>query len=226
MERMSSALGFVAALDQSGGSTPKALALYGIEEDKWSNDSEMFALVHQMRTRIITSDAFDGKDIIAAILFAHTMNNEIQNRPAAEYLWKEKNIIPILKVDSGLAEEGDGVQLMKPIEKLDHLLIEAKNKGKSVHGYGASTKGNVLLQYFGIGTDLVKYIAERNKHKFNLYTPGSKIRIISEKYSRALKPDFYLVLPWHFKKEILIRERKIRKKGTRFIFPLPTLKII
>ena len=101
-----------------------------------------------------------------------------------------------------------------------------KNKGKSVHGYGASTKGNVLLQYFGIGNDLVKYIAERNKKKFNLYTPGSKIRIISEKYSRALKPDFYLVLPWHFKKEILIRERKIRKKGTRFIFPLPTLKII
>ena len=110
--------------------------------------------------------------------------------------------------------------------KLLDFLIEAKNKGKSVHGYGASTKGNVLLQYFGVGNDLVKYIAERNKHKFNLYTPGSKIRIISEKYSRALKPDFYLVLPWHFKKEILIRERKIRKKGTRFIFPLPTLKII
>ena len=110
--------------------------------------------------------------------------------------------------------------------KLLDFLIEAKNKGKSVHGYGASTKGNVLLQYFGVGNDLVKYIAERNKNKFNLYTPGSKIRIISEKYSRALKPDFYLVLPWHFKKEILIRERKIRKKGTRFIFPLPTLKII
>ncbi|RPG49857.1 MAG: fructose bisphosphate aldolase [Gammaproteobacteria bacterium TMED1] len=128
-ERMSSAQGFIAALDQSGGSTPKALSLYGIDKDKWSNDIEMFALVHEMRTRIITSDAFDGKDIIAAILFAHTMNNEIENRPTAEYLWEEKNIIPILKVDSGLAEEFDGVQLMKPIEKLDQLLMEAKSKG-------------------------------------------------------------------------------------------------
>ena len=126
---MSSAQGFIAALDQSGGSTPKALSLYGIDKDKWSNDIEMFALVHEMRTRIITSDAFDGKDIIAAILFAHTMNNEIENRPTAEYLWEEKNIIPILKVDSGLAEEFDGVQLMKPIEKLDQLLMEAKSKG-------------------------------------------------------------------------------------------------
>ena len=128
-ERMSSAQGFIAALDQSGGSTPKALSLYGIDKDKWSNDIEMFALVHEMRTRIITSDAFDGKDIIAAILFAHTMNNEIENRPTAEYLWEEKNIIPILKVESGLAEEFDGVQLMKPIEKLDQLLMEAKSKG-------------------------------------------------------------------------------------------------
>mgnify|MGYP001209592705 CR=1 FL=1 len=110
--------------------------------------------------------------------------------------------------------------------KLLYFLNEKKNKGKSVHGYGASTKGNVLLQYFDIGNDLVKYIAERNKNKFNLYTPGSKIKIISEKYSRALKPDFYLVLPWHFKREILMRERKIREKGTQFIFPLPKLKIL
>lgn len=129
MERMGSAQGFIAALDQSGGSTPKALNLYGIEDDKWSNDIEMFALVHEMRTRIITSGAFDGKNIIAAILFAHTMNNEIESRPTAEYLWEEKNIIPILKVDSGLAEETDGVQLMRPIEKLDELLLKAKSKG-------------------------------------------------------------------------------------------------
>ena len=129
MERMISAQGFIAALDQSGGSTPKALNLYGIEDDKWSNDIEMFALVHEMRTRIITSSAFDGKNIIAAILFAHTMNNEIESRPTTEYLWEEKNIIPILKVDSGLAEETDGVQLMKPIEKLDELLLKAKSKG-------------------------------------------------------------------------------------------------
>lgn len=129
MERMISAQGFIAALDQSGGSTPKALNLYGIEDDKWSNDIEMFALVHEMRTRIITSSAFDGKNIIAAILFAHTMNNEIESRPTAEYLWEEKNIVPILKVDSGLAEETDGVQLMRPIEKLDELLLKAKSKG-------------------------------------------------------------------------------------------------
>ena len=129
MERMGSAQGFIAALDQSGGSTPKALNLYGIEDDKWSNDIEMFALVHEMRTRIITSGAFDGKNIIAAILFAHTMNNEIESRPTAEYLWEEKNIVPILKVDSGLAEETDGVQLMRPIEKLDELLLKAKSKG-------------------------------------------------------------------------------------------------
>ena len=129
MERMGSAQGFIAALDQSGGSTPKALNLYGIEDDKWSNDIEMFALVHEMRTRIITSGAFDGRNIIAAILFAHTMNNEIESRPTAEYLWEEKNIIPILKVDSGLAEETDGVQLMRPIEKLDELLLKAKSKG-------------------------------------------------------------------------------------------------
>ena len=129
MERMISAQGFIAALDQSGGSTPKALNLYGIEDDKWSNDIEMFALVHEMRTRIITSGAFDGKNIIAAILFAHTMNNEIESRPTAEYLWEEKNIVPILKVDSGLAEETDGVQLMRPIEKLDELLLKAKSKG-------------------------------------------------------------------------------------------------
>ena len=100
------------------------------------------------------------------------------------------------------------------------------NKGKKVHCYGASTKGNVLLQYYGINNKLIKYAAERNKLKYNLYTPGSKIKIISEKLSRSLNPDYYLVLPWHFKNEILIREKTIRKKGTKFIFPLPNFKIV
>ena len=98
-------------------------------------------------------------------------------------------------------------------------------KNKIVHGYGASTKGNVLLQYFNINQNYMKFIADRNPKKYNCYTPGSKIKIISEKESRKLLPDYYFVLPWHFKKEILKREIKIRKKGWKFIFPLPNLKI-
>lgn len=129
MDRMGHANGFVAALDQSGGSTPKALKLYGIQKDNWSSESEMFALVHEMRVRIITSKRFDGDNIVAAILFVNTMNNKIENRPTAEYLWEEKHIVPILKIDSGLAEEYDGTQLMKPINNLDQLLITAKDKG-------------------------------------------------------------------------------------------------
>lgn len=120
--------GFIAALDQSGGSTPKALKLYGIREDAWSGEDEMFALVHEMRTRIITDPAFDGKRILAAILFENTMDREIEGRPTADYLWDVKNVVPILKVDQGLANEANGVQLMKPISGLDALLEKAKSK--------------------------------------------------------------------------------------------------
>ena len=126
---MESASGFVAALDQSGGSTPKALKLYGIDEDAWSNDEEMFSLVHDMRARIITSPAFNGDRILGAILFVNTMNSEIEGRPTAQYLWEVKGVVPILKVDSGLADEADGVQLMKPMPGLDDLLAAAKEKG-------------------------------------------------------------------------------------------------
>jgi len=105
-------------------------------------------------------------------------------------------------------------------------LKKYKKLGKKIHCYGASTKGNVLLQYYGINNRLIDYVAERNKNKYNLYTPGTKIRIISEIVSRFYKPDYYLVLPWHFRKEILIREKEIIKKGTKFIFPLPKLKIV
>ncbi|WP_405234934.1 fructose bisphosphate aldolase [Lentisalinibacter orientalis] len=121
--------GFIAALDQSGGSTPKALRLYGIDENAWSNEDQMFDLVHQMRSRIITSPAFSGDRILAAILFENTMDREIEGRPTAEYLWEVKRVVPILKVDKGLADEKDGVQLMKPIPGLDALLKKAKDKG-------------------------------------------------------------------------------------------------
>tara|TARA_B100000886_G_scaffold119914_1_gene80683 strand:- start:16086 stop:17303 length:1218 start_codon:yes stop_codon:yes gene_type:complete len=110
--------------------------------------------------------------------------------------------------------------------KLNRFIKKAIKRKKIIHGYGASTKGNVLLQYYGINYKTIDYIAERNKNKYNLYTPGSRIKIISETLSRSYKPDYYLVLPWHFKKEILIREKEIRKKGTKFIFPLPELKVI
>ena len=110
--------------------------------------------------------------------------------------------------------------------KLNRFIKKAIKRKKIIHGYGASTKGNVLLQYYGINNKMIDYIAERNENKYNLYTPGSRIKIISETLSRSYKPDYYLVLPWHFKKEILIREKEIRKKGTKFIFPLPKLKVI
>ncbi|AIE74585.1 Fructose-bisphosphate aldolase class I [Synechocystis sp. PCC 6714] len=129
LEKMKSHPGFIAALDQSGGSTPVALAHYGIEPDTYSGEDEMFALVHEMRTRIMTSPGFTGERILAAILFEDTMDREVEGQPTANYLWKQKQIVPILKVDKGLAEEKDGSQLMKPIPQLDELLIKARKKG-------------------------------------------------------------------------------------------------
>jgi fructose-bisphosphate aldolase, class I len=124
-EKIGTGRGFFAALDQSGGSTPGALAEYGIGKDRYSSDAEMFDLVHAMRTRVLTSPAFDGSRILAAILFEQTMDREVRGVPTARYLWDEKNVVPILKVDQGLAEEQDGVQLMKPIDTLDELLERA-----------------------------------------------------------------------------------------------------
>ena len=120
--------GFIAALDQSGGSTPKALALYGVEEDTYSNEDTMFDLVHEMRTRIITSPAFTSNSILGAILFEQTMDRKIDDLYTADYLWEKKGIVPFLKIDKGLAEESDGVQLMKPNPKLDELLKRANEK--------------------------------------------------------------------------------------------------
>ena len=127
-QKIKTAPGFIAALDQSGGSTPKALRLYGIQENSWSSDEEMFAIVHQMRTRIITSPGFNGERIIGAILFENTMDREIEGQPTADYLWKAKRVVPFLKVDQGLAAEKDGVQLMKPMPKLAALLDRARAK--------------------------------------------------------------------------------------------------
>lgn len=128
-DKMGSAQGFIAALDQSGGSTPKALRLYGIEEGTYSDDQQMFDLVHAMRTRIITSPAFTGDHILGAILFEQTMDREILGQGTAEYLWGVKNVVPFLKVDKGLQDEVDGAQVMKPMPGLDALLDRAVAKG-------------------------------------------------------------------------------------------------
>ncbi len=129
LEKMKTAPGFIAALDQSGGSTPKALGLYGIDEGAWKTEDQMFDLVHEMRTRIITSPVFNGDRILGAILFENTMDREIQGQPTATYLWEVKNVVPILKVDKGLAAEEHGVQLMKPMPDLGKLLGKARNNG-------------------------------------------------------------------------------------------------
>ena len=129
LKKIESADGFIAALDQSGGSTPKALRLYGIEESEYSGDDAMFAKVHEMRTRIITSPSFGGDRILGAILFENTMDREIGGKGSAQFLWEEKGIVPFLKVDKGLADEANGVQLMKPMPGLGDLLARAKQHG-------------------------------------------------------------------------------------------------
>ncbi|MFZ4487365.1 MAG: fructose bisphosphate aldolase [Candidatus Nanopelagicales bacterium] len=128
-EKMKSGKGFIAALDQSGGSTPKALGLYGIDEGTYSGDEQMFDLVHQMRSRIVTSPVFNGDRILGAILFEMTMDRDIEGLGAAAYLWDVKKVVPFLKVDKGLADEADGAQMMKPMPNLDALLTRAKDKG-------------------------------------------------------------------------------------------------
>ena len=148
-DKIATGTGFVAALDQSGGSTPKALKLYGIAEDAYSGDEQMFDLVHQMRTRIITSPSFDGDRILAAILFEDTMDRDIEGRATAEYLWDVKKVVPILKVDKGLAAEQDGAQVMKPIAGLDQLLARAVDNG--IFG----TKMRSVIKLPGAGLDAV-----------------------------------------------------------------------
>ncbi len=128
LTRMGTGQGFIAALDQSGGSTPKALKLYGIDQDRYASEAEMFDLVHQMRTRIVTSPAFTGNHILGAILFEQTMDRTVQGKLTADYLWEDKGVVPFLKVDKGLAQESQGVQLMKPMDQLAELLDRAKER--------------------------------------------------------------------------------------------------
>ena len=162
LDKVSKGNGFIAALDQSGGSTPKALKLYGIEESAYQGDAEMFDLVHAMRSRIVTSPAFDGRRVLGAILFEATMDRQIDGLDAAEYLWQRKQVVPFLKVDKGLAAEADGVQLMKPMPELDGLLARAAAKGifgtkmRSVVN-AANEKGiaAVLDQQFAVGQQIL-----------------------------------------------------------------------
>ncbi len=129
LEKVRTGRGFIAALDQSGGSTPKALALYGVGEDAWSNEEEMFDRIHEMRSRIVESPSFTGDRVLGAILFENTMDREIDGKPSADYLWNVKGVVPFLKVDKGLADEADGAQVMKPMPELDALLERAVAKG-------------------------------------------------------------------------------------------------
>ncbi|MFD1862905.1 fructose bisphosphate aldolase [Planococcus chinensis] len=127
-DRVKNGKGFIAALDQSGGSTPKALKLYGVNEDQYSNEDEMYDLIHEMRTRVMTAPSFTSDSIIGAILFEQTMDREVEGKYTPDYLWEEKGVVPFLKVDKGLADEEDGVQLMKPIPDLDDLLKRANER--------------------------------------------------------------------------------------------------
>ena len=162
LQKIKTGPGFIAALDQSGGSTPKALRLYGIPENSWSSDEEMFTIVHQMRTRIVTSPGFNGERIIGAILFENTMDREIERQPTADYLWNVKRVVPFLKVDQGLAAEKDGVQLMKPMPSLAALLD--KSRAKRIFGTKmrsvikqANEAGikNIVLQQFEIARQII-----------------------------------------------------------------------
>ena len=164
LQKMTSKKGFIAALDQSGGSTPKALRLYGIPEDKYSTDDEMFDLVHEMRTRIIKSPSFTGEKIIGAILFEKTIERKIDDKFTADYLWEEKGIVPFLKVDKGLQPEANGVQLMKDIPTLDELL----KKGIEKHIFGTKMRSviksaneegikAIVAQQFDIAKKILSY---------------------------------------------------------------------
>ncbi|MEP1144584.1 MAG: fructose bisphosphate aldolase [Henriciella sp.] len=154
--------GFVAALDQSGGSTPKALKLYGVEDDAWSSDEEMFGLIHDMRARIVKSPAFSGDKVMGAILFERTMDGEIDGMPTAKFLWEKRQVVPFLKVDKGLAPEANGVQLMNPMPELDALLTRAVANGifgtkmrSVIHAANAEGIAANVAQQFAVGRQII-----------------------------------------------------------------------
>ena len=163
-EQMTNGQGFIAALDQSGGSTPKALKLYGVDEDAYSSEAEMFDLVHAMRTRIASAPAFTGDKVIGAILFEMTMDREMGGKPSAQYLWEDRRVVPFLKIDKGLADEADGVQLLKPIPGLDDLLSRAVGHGifgtkerSVINKASASGIDAVVAQQFELGAQVLSH---------------------------------------------------------------------
>ena len=162
LNKIAQGQGFIAALDQSGGSTPKALKLYGIEESAYSGEDQMFDLVHAMRARIVSSPAFNGQRVLGAILFEMTMDRQFEGLDAADYLWKKKQVVPFLKVDKGLAAEADGVQLMKPMPELDALLARAAAKGifgtkmrSVINAANAAGIDAVVAQQFEVGKQIL-----------------------------------------------------------------------
>ena len=195
LQKMKSHPGFIAALDQSGGSTPKALALYGIKEGAWSTEDEMFAIVHQMRTRMITSPSFTGERIICAILFENTMDRDIDGQPTADYLWNLKRVVPFLKVDKGLEAEKDGVQLMKPMPALGSLLEKAKAK----RVFGTKMR-SFIKQASGAG---IKDIVNQ---QFELAA-----QIIAAELMPIVEPEVDIHCPEKGKAEGLLREGILQK---------------
>ena len=195
LQKMKAHPGFIAALDQSGGSTPGALRLYGIKEGAWSNEDEMFAIVHEMRTRMISSSAFNGERIIGAILFENTMDRDIEGQPTADYLWNVKRVVPFLKVDKGLAAEKDGVQLMKPMPALGALLEKAK--GKRIFG----TKMRSVIKQANAGG-----IKESVNQQFDLAA-----QIIAAELIPIVEPEVDIHCPEKTKAEELLKTAILEK---------------
>jgi len=182
LNRMHSGKGFIAALDQSGGSTPKALAQYGVQESSFTNDEEMYTLVHEMRTRTIKSPAFDREYILGAILFENTMDRKIDDQWTADYLWEKKNIVPFLKVDKGLADLANGVQLMKPIANLDELLTRAVERNvfgtkmrSVIKEANATGIREVVEQQFAVGLQIFeKGLIPIIEPEVDIYSPDKE----------------------------------------------------
>jgi fructose-bisphosphate aldolase class I len=195
MQKMKTQPGFIAALDQSGGSTPHALALYGIKDHSWRDDDEMFELVHQMRTRVISSPSFSGERVLGAILFEDTMDRDIEGQATADYLWDAKRIVPFLKVDKGLQQERDGVQLMKPMPNLAVLLDKAKTK----HIFG--TKMRSVIQHANPAG-----IKEVVKQQFEVAR-----RIIDAGLAPIIEPEVDIHCPQKARAEALLKEAILEK---------------
>ena len=197
LQKMKTHPGFVAALDQSGGSTPKALGLYGIKEDAWSNEDEMFTVVHQMRTRIVTSPSFTGERILGAILFENTMDRDIEGQPTGDYLWNVKHVVPFLKVDNGLAAEKDGAQLMKPMPELAALLDKAKAKRM----FGTKMR-SVIKETNAAG---IKDVVNQQFEVARQITAAGLVPII--------EPEVDIHCPEKFKAEQLLKAALLEKLG-------------